>query len=70
MRVLKMAHEILSIKLSELEEQIARLISRIQLSETADRAQRVLCERGPYRKRRMGQPGYSQSRQGLEYPER
>lgn len=34
-----MAHEILSIKLSELEEQIARLISRIQLSETADRAQ-------------------------------
>ena len=35
-----------------------------------DRAQRVLCERGPYRKRRMGQPGYSQSRQGFEYPER
>ena len=34
-----MAHEILSIKLSELEEQIARLIIRIQLSETADRAQ-------------------------------
>lgn len=31
-----MAHEILSIKLCELEDQIARMISRIRLSETAD----------------------------------
>lgn len=34
-----MAHEILSIKLWELEEQITRLLTRIQLSETADNAQ-------------------------------
>lgn len=33
-----MAHEILSIKLCELEDQLARLLSRIQLSETADPA--------------------------------
>lgn len=33
-----MAHEILSIKLRELEDQVARLISRIRLSESADRA--------------------------------
>lgn len=31
-----MAHEILSIKLCELEDQIARLLARIRLSETAD----------------------------------
>ncbi len=34
-----MAHEILSVKLCELEDQIARMVSRIQLSESADRAQ-------------------------------
>lgn len=34
-----MAHEILSVKLCELEEQLARLSSRIHLSETADRQQ-------------------------------
>jgi hypothetical protein len=34
-----MAHEILSIKLCELEEQISRLSSRIHLSETADHDQ-------------------------------
>lgn len=34
-----MAHEILSIKLCELEEQFARLSSRIHLSETADHDQ-------------------------------
>ena len=34
-----MAHEILSVKLCELEEQFARLSSRIHLSETADRQQ-------------------------------
>lgn len=34
-----MAHEILSIKLYELEEQIARLLSRIELWESADNAQ-------------------------------
>ena len=34
-----MAHEILSIKLCELEDQMARLVSRIRLSETADPAQ-------------------------------
>ena len=33
-----MAHEILSIKLRELEDQVARLISRIRLSESTDRA--------------------------------
>ena len=33
-----MAHEILSIKLCELEDQLARLLSRIQLSETAGAA--------------------------------
>lgn len=34
-----MAHEILSVKLCELEEQLARLSSRIHLSETADQLQ-------------------------------
>ena len=34
-----MAHEILSVKLCELEEQISRLSSRIHLSETADHDQ-------------------------------
>lgn len=34
-----MAHEILSIKLCELEDQAARMISRIRLSETIDHAQ-------------------------------
>lgn len=34
-----MAHEILSIKLCELEDQTARTISRIRLSETIDQAQ-------------------------------
>ena len=34
-----MAHEILSVKLCELEEQLARLSSRIHLSETADHQQ-------------------------------
>lgn len=34
-----MAHEMLSIKLCELEDQIARLISRIHLSETASPCQ-------------------------------
>ena len=34
-----MAHEILSVKLCELEEQLARLSSRIHLSETAARQQ-------------------------------
>lgn len=34
-----MAHEILSIKLYELEEQITRLLARIQLSENDDNAQ-------------------------------
>lgn len=34
-----MAHEILSIKLCELEDQFARLNSRIRLSETADSEQ-------------------------------
>lgn len=33
-----MAHEILSVKLCELEDQLARLLSRIQLSEAADPA--------------------------------
>lgn len=33
-----MAHEILSVKLCELEEKLSRLSSRIQLSETADHA--------------------------------
>ena len=32
-----MAHEILSVKLCELEDQLARLNSRIHMSETADR---------------------------------
>ena len=34
-----MAHEILSVKLCELEEQLSRLSSRIHLSETAGRGQ-------------------------------
>lgn len=34
-----MAHEILSVKLCELEDQLARLNSRIHMSETADRGQ-------------------------------
>lgn len=34
-----MAHEILAVKLCELEEQLARLSSRIHLSETSDRTQ-------------------------------
>lgn len=34
-----MAHEILAVKLCELEDQLSRLSSRIHLSETADHAQ-------------------------------
>ena len=34
-----MAHEILSVKLCQLEERVERLHSRIRLSETADRRQ-------------------------------
>lgn len=34
-----MAHEILSIKLCELEDQIIRLLHRIRLSETIDQVQ-------------------------------